>query len=76
MDNQHQKISGYRDLSQEEVDAMNRFKATERELLAQLAALKRLAPTQASEHSFGLAEDSLRVGFMWAIRGVARPNGE
>ena len=27
MDNQHKKISGYRDLSQEEIDLMNRIKA-------------------------------------------------
>lgn len=27
MDNQHRKISGYRELSQEEIDLMNRIKA-------------------------------------------------
>ena len=27
MDNQHKKITGYRDLSQEEIDAMNKSKA-------------------------------------------------
>jgi hypothetical protein len=27
MENQHQKITGYRDLSQEEIDAMNECKA-------------------------------------------------
>ena len=27
MDNQHKKIKGYRDLSQEEIDLMNRIKA-------------------------------------------------
>jgi hypothetical protein len=34
MDNQHKKISGYRDLSQEEIDAMNEGKA----LAAQVGA--------------------------------------
>ena len=29
MDNQHKKISGYRDLSQVEIDLMNRIKAHE-----------------------------------------------
>ena len=29
MDNQHQKIKGYRDLSQEEIDLMNEIKATQ-----------------------------------------------
>lgn len=34
MDNQHRKITGYRDLSQEEIDLMNRIKAKGGELLA------------------------------------------
>lgn len=33
MDNQHRKIAGYRELSQEEVDLMNRIKAKGTELL-------------------------------------------
>lgn len=32
MDNQHQKIKGYRDLSQEEIDLMNEIKAKGAEL--------------------------------------------
>ena len=39
MDNQHRKISGYRELSQEEVDLMNRIKAKGAELLALQAEL-------------------------------------
>lgn len=34
MENQHQKIKGYRDLSQEEIDLMNRIKEKGAELLA------------------------------------------
>ena len=41
MDNQHQKIKGYRDLSQEEIDLMNEGKA-----LAELCA--RMLPSFAS----------------------------
>lgn len=33
MDNQHRKISGYRELTQEEIDLMNRVKAKGAELL-------------------------------------------
>lgn len=33
MENQHRKIKGYRELSQEEVDLMNRIKAKGKELL-------------------------------------------
>lgn len=39
MENQHRKISGYRDLSQEEVDLMNRIKAKGTELLQLQAEL-------------------------------------
>lgn len=34
MDNQHRKIKGYRELSQEEIDLMNRIKAKGAEMLA------------------------------------------
>lgn len=34
MENQHRKISGYRELSQEEIDLMNRIKEKGAELLA------------------------------------------
>ena len=33
MDNQHRKIAGYRELSQDEIDLMNRIKAKGSELL-------------------------------------------
>ncbi|WP_037011808.1 DUF7681 family protein [Pseudomonas nitroreducens] len=39
MENQHRKIAGYRELSQEEVDLMNRIKAKGAELLALQAEL-------------------------------------
>ena len=39
MENQHRKITGYRELSQEEVDLMNRIKASGAELLALQAEL-------------------------------------
>ena len=39
MENQHQQIKGYRDLSKEEIDLMNRIKAKGAELLALHAEL-------------------------------------
>ncbi|WP_298187780.1 hypothetical protein [uncultured Pseudomonas sp.] len=39
MENQHRKITGYRELSQEEVDLMNRIKAAGAELLQLQAEL-------------------------------------
>lgn len=46
MDNQHRKISGYRELSQEEVDLMNRIKAKGSELLELHAELVAHIKTQ------------------------------
>ncbi|MDR8077837.1 hypothetical protein KPA96_19465 [Burkholderia cenocepacia] len=46
MDNQHKRIKGYRDLSQAEIDLMNRIKAKGAELLALQFELKNLLDTQ------------------------------
>lgn len=44
MENQHRKIVGYRELSQEDIDLMNRIKAAGRELLAlQAEVVERIA---------------------------------
>ena len=40
MDNQHRKVSGYRELSQDEIDLMNRIKAKGAELLQLQAELE------------------------------------
>ncbi|MBB6319257.1 Acb2/Tad1 domain-containing protein [Paraburkholderia tropica] len=46
MENQHRKIKGYRELSQAEVDLMNRIKAKGGELLALQAELTGMLVTQ------------------------------
>lgn len=46
MENQHRKISGYRELSQEDVDLMNRIKAKGAELLELQAELARMLHDQ------------------------------
>lgn len=64
MDNQHRKINGYRELSQVEIDLMNRIKAhaeATRELVlavretatASLPALQTLAPGEPQEMVMG-----------------------
>lgn len=40
MDNQHRKIAGYRELSQQEIDLMNRIKAAGADLLILVAELQ------------------------------------
>ena len=71
MDNQHKKITGYRDLSQEEIDLMNEGKELAEQcgnFLEKLAALK-----ESDKRAVALGKTYMQTGFMWAIRGVARP---
>lgn len=71
MDNQHKKIKGYRDLSQEEIDLMNEGKA-----LAEQCKdyLNKLASTQdIDKRNLALGRTNLQQGFMWTIRSIARP---
>lgn len=53
MENQHRKISGYRELSQEEIDLMNRIKAKGGELLQLVAELQGRLST---DHEVKLAD--------------------
>lgn len=54
MENQHRKISGYRDLSQAEIDLMNRIKAYEAEALQ----LVRDVLTQLGTHNANIGSDT------------------
>lgn len=71
MKDQHKKISGYRDLSQEEIDLMNEGK----DLAEQCGAfIAKLAATDSTDKSnVALGKTNLQQGFMWAIRGIAQP---
>ena len=70
MENQHRKITGYRELSQEEIDLMNRIKAKGKELLdlqAELAGrlntdleVKQVAAKRAPEDEASLECAELR----------------
>ena len=56
MENQHRKITGYRELIQEEVDLMNRIKAKGAELLQLQAELAgRLSTDHECKHAAALA---------------------
>lgn len=86
MDNQHKKIKGYRDLSQEEIDLMNRIKEhaeKTKELLDEVSNLRmkdyqmrRLTPDQMIEAPRCLekARTHLQEGQMWFVRSVALPD--
>ena len=71
MEDQHKKIKGYRDLSQEEIDLMNEAKA----LAEQCGALiEKLEMKMELDHRcVALGKTSLQQGFMWTIRGIAHP---
>lgn len=71
MDNQHKKITGYRDLSQQEIDAMNEGKELAKQVGAWVEKLQ--AQEGLDQRAVALGKTNLQQGFMWAIRGVAQP---
>lgn len=71
MENQHRKIAGYRELSQEEIDAMNRIKEKGKEL-GELVAALRDTPT-VDQRWIAIGATQLQQGLMALTRGVAQP---
>ena len=72
MENQHRLITGYRELTQEEIDGMNRVKELEGVILEELeAAVDRGADPRWA----AIAKTDLQKGFMAAGRAIARPEG-
>lgn len=71
MDNQHKKITGYRDLTQSEIDGMNSIKVLEAdagELFKQIGQIKGVDPLL-----LAMAKTNLQQGFMWFVRSIAKP---
>ena len=71
MDNQHRQIKGYRELSQDEIDLMNRIKEKAAEvgaLYEELLALNTIDRRWAS-----IGQTHLQQGFMALTRAVAKP---
>lgn len=64
-------LAGYRALSGDEIDMVNAWKDTERQL-AQLWAVTYDFP-EVDRHCLDVAKDAFTTAFMWAVRGVARP---
>lgn len=71
MDNQHRKISGYRELSQEEIDLMNRIKSLGPTLQELVDALRENRELDQRWVSIGATH--LQQGLMALTRGVAQP---
>ncbi|UIP24526.1 Acb2/Tad1 domain-containing protein [Acinetobacter towneri] len=71
MENQHKKIKGYRDLSQEEIDLMNEIKAKGVELGELVAKLR--ATDGLDQRWVSIGATDLQTGLMALTRGVAQP---
>lgn len=71
MENQHRRIKGYRELSQEEIDLMNVVKYTSEELLYMddhMATVKSVDGRWPA-----IAKTDLQKGFMALTRSIAKP---
>lgn len=80
MENQHKMITGYRDLSQEEIDLMNRIKAAAEAVGALLKDIPYGNPGGgdapagcADARWYAIARTHLQEGFMALTRSIAKP---
>ena len=87
MDNQHKKIKGYRDLSQQEIDLMNKIKEHAegaRILIEEVRSVRDelqgsiLPPLDRKQYGESMdclenAKTNLQQGYMWFVRSVALP---
>lgn len=71
MENQHRQITGYRELTQEEIDLMNEIKAQGENLRALMLKLQR--SPDLDQRAVSIAQTNLQQGIMWAVRSVAQP---
>ena len=71
MDNQHKLIRGYRELSQEEIDLMNKVKATGEQLGDLISELRSLDSTD--KRWLAIGETDLQTGIMALVRSIAKP---
>lgn len=82
VENQHQKISGYRDLTEDEIALMNEIKAHERELAAlhvrvvEVARKRQhgdMAQYDDGARQAAIAKTQFEHAFMRLVRAVANP---
>lgn len=76
MKDQHTKIKGYRDLTQDEIDLMNEGKELAERVGAWIEELRSASTTDGlicDQRWVSIGATQLQQGFMAAIRGVAKP---
>lgn len=76
MDNQHRKIKGYRELSQEEINLMNQIKDFGPKLKALIDSLqdKDLQVPTVDKRWIAIGRTHLQEGLMALTRAVAKPD--
>ena len=70
---QNEKISGYRELSLSEVEAINEIKELANKIGAVIGKLT--VDQDTDKRLVALAKTNLQQGFMWAVRSIAKPDG-
>ena len=74
MENQHRKIKGYRELTQEEIDLMNMIKEKGVELEELIEKIDSLTGDKAADKRwFDIGKTDLQKGLMALTRSVAKP---
>ncbi len=71
MENQHRKITGYRDLTEDEIDAINMVKKQGEQIEQMLNVLANL--DDINRRWLAMATTDLQVGIMKAVRSIAKP---
>lgn len=72
MENQHQKIKGYRELSQSEIDLMNEGKALAESMKVFIEKLEGDASTD--KRCVAIAKTNLQTGCHWVTHSIAKPD--
>lgn len=72
MDNQHREITGYRELSREEIDLMNMVKGLACTVGAELQIVA--DSPGVDQRWVAIARTELQQGFMALTRAIAKPN--
>lgn len=72
MDNQHQKITGYRDLTQDEIALMNVIKSKGLDLAALVDRVREHPGVD--QRWASIAQTDFQTGLMALTRAVARPD--
>lgn len=74
MNETQEQVKGYSKLTKHQIMVMNVIKEKEQEILSILEGMK--YNENYNQRSLALAISEIQTGFMWAVRSVARPNGE